>query len=62
MSLPSPFALALLTIVALSLLGLPIGLAMVGGSVLYLAMAGLDGGKRNARRVGAPRASGERFH
>lgn len=44
MSLPTPFALALLTIVALSLLGLPIGLAMVGGTVLYLATAGLDVG------------------
>jgi C4-dicarboxylate transporter DctM subunit len=42
MSLPSPFVLSLLTMVALSLLGLPIGLAMVGGSVLYLATAGLD--------------------
>ena len=44
MSLPSPFTLSLLTIVALSLLGLPIGLAMVGGTVLYLATAGLDVG------------------
>ncbi len=42
MSLASPFAIALLAIVALSLLGLPIGLAMVGGSVLYLALAGMD--------------------
>ncbi|MCL4762990.1 MAG: TRAP transporter large permease [Burkholderiales bacterium] len=32
----------MLAIVALSLLGLPIGLAMVGGSVLYLALAGMD--------------------
>ncbi len=40
----SPFSLALLTIVALSLLGLPIGLAMVGGSVFYLFLAGLDMG------------------
>ena len=44
MSVPSPFALSLLTIVVLSLLGLPIGLAMVGGSVLYLFAAGLDVG------------------
>ena len=42
MSLPSPFVLALIAIVVLSLLGLPVGLAMVGGTVLYLAMAGLD--------------------
>jgi tripartite ATP-independent transporter DctM subunit len=34
----------LLAIVALSLVGLPIGLAMVGGSVLYLLLAGLDVG------------------
>ncbi|MDH5538730.1 MAG: TRAP transporter large permease [Rhizobacter sp.] len=44
MSLPSPFALSLLSIIALSLLGLPVGLAMVGGSVLYLLAAGLDVG------------------
>jgi C4-dicarboxylate transporter, DctM subunit len=40
----SPFALAVLAIVALSLLGLPIGHAMIGGSVLYLALKGLDMG------------------
>lgn len=44
MNLASPFLLALLSIIALSLLGLPIGLAMVGGSVLYLFLAGLDMG------------------
>jgi C4-dicarboxylate transporter, DctM subunit len=44
MNLTSPFSLALLTIIALSLLGLPVGLAMVGGSVLYLVLAGLDVG------------------
>jgi C4-dicarboxylate transporter, DctM subunit len=38
----SPFSLALLAIVALSLLGLPIGHAMIAGSVLYLWLAGLD--------------------
>jgi C4-dicarboxylate transporter, DctM subunit len=37
-----PFPMAVLAIVALSLLGLPIGHAMVAGSVLYLWMAGLD--------------------
>jgi tripartite ATP-independent transporter DctM subunit len=42
MNLTSPFSLALLTIVALSLLGLPIGHAMIGGSILYLFLAGLD--------------------
>jgi tripartite ATP-independent transporter DctM subunit len=40
----SPFSLAVMAIVALSLLGLPIGHAMSGGSVLYLWLAGLDMG------------------
>jgi len=40
----SPFSLAVLAIVCLSLLGLPIGHAMIGGSVLYLYLAGLDMG------------------
>ncbi|MGH8690291.1 MAG: TRAP transporter large permease [Burkholderiales bacterium] len=40
----SAFALCVLAIVALSLLGLPIGHAMIAGSVLYLWMAGLDMG------------------
>ncbi|HVJ25746.1 MAG TPA: TRAP transporter large permease, partial [Burkholderiales bacterium] len=40
----SPFALALLAIVALSLLGLPIGHAMIAGSVLYLWSKGVDMG------------------
>jgi C4-dicarboxylate transporter, DctM subunit len=40
----SPFALALLAIVALSLLGLPIGHAMIAGSVLYLWTKGADMG------------------
>ena len=38
----SPFSLATLAIVVLSLFGLPIGHAMIAGSVLYLWMAGLD--------------------
>ena len=38
----SPFALCIATIVALSLLGLPIGHAMIAGSILYLLLAGLD--------------------
>ena len=40
----SPFSLAVAAIIALSLLGLPIGHAMIGGSVLYLFMAGIDMG------------------
>ncbi len=39
-----PFTLCILAIVALSLLGLPIGHAMIGGSILYLWLAGLDMG------------------
>ena len=44
MSLLSPFAIALIAIVTLSLLGLPIGLAMIGASVLYLFLKGEDMG------------------
>ena len=44
MNLTGPFSLALVTIVALSLLGLPVGHAMIGGSILYLFLAGLDMG------------------
>jgi C4-dicarboxylate transporter, DctM subunit len=43
-SLNSPFAIALIAIVALSLLGAPIGLAMIGASVLYLFLKGADMG------------------
>jgi C4-dicarboxylate transporter DctM subunit len=43
-NLTSPFSLALYTIVALSLLGVPIGHAMIGGSVLYLYLKGMDMG------------------
>jgi C4-dicarboxylate transporter DctM subunit len=44
MNVTSPFSLALFGIVALSLLGLPIGHSMIGGSILYLYLAGLDMG------------------
>jgi C4-dicarboxylate transporter, DctM subunit len=44
LNLTSPFSLALLAIVALSLLGLPIGHAMIAGSVLYLYVKGVDMG------------------
>jgi len=44
MNLTSPFSLTILAIVALSFLGLPIGHAMIGGSILYLMMSGLDMG------------------
>ncbi|MGH8703169.1 MAG: TRAP transporter large permease [Burkholderiales bacterium] len=40
----TPFALALAAIVALSLLGLPVGHAMIAGSILYLYAKGLDMG------------------
>jgi len=43
-NLTSPFALALATIVALSLLGVPVGQAMIGGSILYLYLKGMDMG------------------
>lgn len=44
MSLPSPFALALVAIVALSVLGLPVGHAMIAGSILWLFLSGMDMG------------------
>lgn len=44
MNLASPFALALSAIVLLSILGLPIGHAMIAGSILYLLVAGQDMG------------------
>jgi C4-dicarboxylate transporter DctM subunit len=40
----SPFSLALWTIMGLSLLGVPVGQAMIGGSVLYLYLKGMDMG------------------
>jgi tripartite ATP-independent transporter DctM subunit len=42
--LSTAFALALAAIVALSLLGLPVGHAMIAGSILYLYAKGLDMG------------------
>ena len=44
MSLTDPFTVCILAIVGLSLLGLPIGHAMIGSSILYLWLAGLDMG------------------
>jgi C4-dicarboxylate transporter, DctM subunit len=43
-NLASPFALAVLAIVVLSLAGLPVGYAMIGGSILWLFMTGQDMG------------------
>jgi C4-dicarboxylate transporter DctM subunit len=40
----NPFSLALVAIVALSLLGVPVGQAMIAGSVLYLYLKGMDMG------------------
>ena len=44
MNLASPFSLCIVTITALALLGLPVGHAMIAGSILYLLLAGLDMG------------------
>ncbi len=44
MNFTSPFSLALGAIIALSLLGVPVGHAMIGGSVLYLYLKGMDMG------------------
>ena len=40
----SPFSLAVAAIVLLSLLGVPIGQAMIGASILYLWLKGMDMG------------------
>lgn len=44
MNLASPFSISIVAITALAFLGLPIGHAMIAGSVLYLLLAGLDMG------------------
>jgi tripartite ATP-independent transporter DctM subunit len=44
MNLASPFALSLVAIVGLSLVGLPVAYAMIGGSILWLFLSGLDMG------------------
>jgi tripartite ATP-independent transporter DctM subunit len=44
MNLASPFSISIVVITALALLGLPIGHAMIAGSVLYLLLAGQDMG------------------
>jgi C4-dicarboxylate transporter, DctM subunit len=50
MSLSDPFTLCIVTLVAMSLLGLPIGHAMIGASILYLYAAGLDMGTAAEQR------------
>ncbi|MFN3399693.1 MAG: TRAP transporter large permease subunit, partial [Ferrovibrio sp.] len=42
MSFASPFSIAIVVMTALAFLGLPIGHAMIAGSILYLWIAGLD--------------------
>ena len=44
MNMTSPFSLALMAIVALSLIGMPVAYAMIGGSILWLFLSGLDMG------------------
>jgi len=44
MSMPSPFTLSLIAIVILSVTGLPLAYAMIGGSILWLFASGLDMG------------------
>ena len=41
-AMTSPFGLCICAILGLGLLGLPIGYSMIGGSILYLLLAGLD--------------------
>ncbi len=42
MNFASPFSVAIVAMTALAFLGLPIGHAMIAGSILYLWLAGLD--------------------
>lgn len=42
MNLTSPFSICIVAIVVVSLLGLPVGHAMIAGSILYLLLSGLD--------------------
>ena len=42
MTLASPFSISIAAITALAFLGLPIGHAMIAGSILYLLLAGQD--------------------
>ena len=42
MNLASPFSISIVVITALALFGLPIGYAMIAGSILYLMMVGQD--------------------
>lgn len=42
MSLHDPFTLAMIALLGLSLLGLPIGLAMITASIVYLGLSGQD--------------------
>ena len=44
MNLFTPFSLAIVAITVLALLGLPIGLSMIAGSILYLLLTGADMG------------------
>lgn len=44
MNIASPFSISIVAITALAFLGLPIGHAMIAGSILYLLLAGLDMG------------------
>jgi C4-dicarboxylate transporter DctM subunit len=40
--MPSAFTLCVIVLVALAMMGLPIGLSMIGASIFYLLFAGLD--------------------
>ena len=44
MNFASPFSITVTVITVLAVLGVPIGLAMIGGSILYLGMRGMDMG------------------
>jgi hypothetical protein len=47
--MPSHFTLCVVVLVALALLGLPIGLSMICGSIFYLLLTALDLGTAQNR-------------
>src|SRR5690606_35766766 len=44
MNVASPFSVAIVTLTLLAIMGMPIGLAMICGSILYLLLSGADMG------------------
>ena len=58
MNLASPFSISITALTALAFLGLPIGHAMIAGTVLYLLLAGQDMGTVAEAATTAPAKPG----